>query len=128
MISACGSSTAPLAGSLTRQGSALLGYANKIAALAAEAECEICGDDATVSGELPLGVSTTIAQYVLPRLLGAFLAEYPRVQFSLHSGNTSEIVQLLVDGEVSVGLIEGPTRERGVRTEPFMEDELVLIT
>jgi DNA-binding transcriptional LysR family regulator len=113
---------------LTRQGSALLGYADKIAALVAEAEREICGDDATVSGELPLGVSTTIAQYVLPRLLGAFLAEYPRVQFSLHSGNTREIVRLLVDGKVSVGLIEGPTRERGVRTEPFMEDELVLIT
>src|SRR5215471_18661202 len=113
--------------SLTREGEVLLGYAGRIAALAVEAEQELGCNDRRVSGELSLGVSTTIAQYVLPRLLGAFLAEHPRVQFSLHSGNTSQIVQLLLHSKVSVGLIEGPTRERGVRTEPFMEDELVLI-
>lgn len=114
--------------SLTRQGSILLSYANKIATLVVEAEQQLGADDGRVSGELSLGVSTTIAQYVLPRLLGAFLAEYPRIQFSLHSGNTSQIVQLLLDRKVSVGLIEGPARDRGVRTEPFMGDELVLIT
>ncbi len=81
-----------------------------------------------VAGELSLGASTTIAQYVLPRLLGAFIDEHPRVQFSLHSGSASEIVQLLFDDKVSVGLIEGPERARGIRTEPFMQDELVLIT
>ena len=113
--------------SLTREGSVLLGYANKIAALVSEAERELGSGDGQASGELSLGVSTTIAQYVLPRLLGAFLEEHPRVQFSLHSGNTSEIVQLLLDGKVSVGLIEGPARDRSVRTEAFMEDELVLV-
>jgi len=77
--------------------------------------------------EFSLGVSTTIAQYVLPRVLGAFLDEHPRVQFSLHSGNTSEIVQLLLDDKLSVGLIEGPARDRGIRTEPSCR-ELVLIT
>src|SRR6516225_6364934 len=114
--------------SLTRQGSILLRYANKIAVLASQAEHDLGEGDGQVSGELSLGVSTTIAQYVLPRLLGAFLDEHPRVQLSLHSGNTSEIVRLLLDGKVSVGLVEGPARDRGVRAEPFMADELVLIT
>jgi len=75
-----------------------------------------------------LGASTTIAQYVIPWLLRTFLGENPRVQVSLHSGNTAEIVGLLLDDKISLGLIEGPTREWGVRTERFMEDELVLIT
>jgi len=114
--------------SLTRQGSILFGYASKIAALVAEAEQELGCNEGKVAGDLMLGVSTTIAQYVLPRLLVAFLAEYPGVQFSLHSANTSEIVKLLLDSKVSVGLIEGPARRPGVRTEPFLEDELVLIT
>ena len=114
--------------SLTRQGSVLLDYANKIAALVSEAERELGASEGRVCCDLPLGVSTTIAQYVLPRLLGAFLAEHPNVEFSLHSGNTSQIVQLLLDEKVAVGLIEGPSRDRGVRTESFMEDELVLIT
>jgi len=113
--------------SLTPQGSTLLSYAKKMATLAAEAEQELSSDGGDISGELPLGVSTTIAQYVLPRLLRAFHDEHPRVQFSLLSGNTSRIVQLLLDGKVALGLIEGPARERGVRAEPFMEDELVLI-
>ena len=113
--------------SLTRQGSILLSYANKTAALVAEAERELADDDAQSSGELSLGVSSTIAQYVLPRLLGAFLAEYPRIQVLFHSGNTAEIVRLLLDGKAALGLIEGPARDKGVRAEPFMEDELVLI-
>jgi LysR family transcriptional regulator, transcriptional activator of the cysJI operon len=113
--------------SLTPQGSLLCRYAGKIATLLSEAEQKIGAEDGKVSGELSLGVSTTIAQYVLPRLLGAFLDEHPGVQFSLHSGNTSQIVQLLMENKLSIGLIEGPTRDRGIRAEAFMEDELVLI-
>jgi DNA-binding transcriptional LysR family regulator len=113
--------------SLTPQGTRLLRYAKKIAALVSEAEQELAAGEGQLSGELALGVSTTIAQYVLPRLFGAFLDEHPRVQLSLQSGNTEHIVRLLLDGRVSIGLIEGPSRHREVRTEPFMEDELVLI-
>jgi DNA-binding transcriptional LysR family regulator len=51
--------------SLTRQRSALLTYASKIAALA-EVEQELGCNEGKVSRDLPLGVSTTIAQYVLP--------------------------------------------------------------
>jgi LysR family transcriptional regulator, transcriptional activator of the cysJI operon len=112
----------------TQQGSVLLGYADKLASLASEAERELGCSAGSVSGELALGASTTIAQYVLPRLIGAFQSEYPKIQFSLQSSNTSEVVRCLLDGKVALGLIEGPARERGVRTEPFMEDELVLIT
>ncbi len=114
--------------SLTPQGSLLLDYAKKIAALVSQAEQELGGQDGKVSGELSLGASTTIAQYLLPRLLRAFLDENPRVLFSLHSGNTDQIVQLLLENKLAIGLIEGPARDRGIRTEPFMQDELVLIT
>ena len=39
-----------------------------------------------------------------------------------------EIVQLLLENKLAIGLIEGPARDRGIRAEPFMKDELVLIT
>lgn len=113
---------------LTRQGTVLLGYAEKLAQLVSEAERELTPDDGQPSGELSLGASTTIAQYVLPCLLRIFLEENPRVQVSLHSGNTHEIVRSLLENKVSLGLIEGPARARGVHAEPFVEDELVLIT
>jgi DNA-binding transcriptional LysR family regulator len=113
--------------SLTSQGIVLLDYARKISALAAEAEQELAAAQGQSSGQLALGVSTTIAQYVLPRLLAGFLAENPRVQLSLHSANTDQIIQLLLQDQVSIALIEGPPIEQGVTIEPFLEDELVLI-
>jgi LysR family transcriptional regulator, transcriptional activator of the cysJI operon len=113
---------------LTQQGLLLLDYAKKLASLAVEAERDLGCSEGGVSGELVLGASTTISQYVLPRLLGAFQNEYPKIHFLLRSGNTSDVVRSLTNGKVALGLIEGPARERGVRTEPFMEDELVLIT
>ena len=113
--------------SLTSQGVLLLSYAEKLAALATEAEQALAAAQGQVAGSLALGVSTTIAQYVLPRLMAAFLAENPRVEIDLHSGNTEEIVGLLLNDRISIGLIEGPAGDRGVHIEPFMEDELVLI-
>ena len=57
--------------SLTGQGSTLLNYARRMAALAAEAVQELGCKDGKISGQLSLGVSTTIAQYVLPRLFAS---------------------------------------------------------
>jgi LysR family transcriptional regulator, transcriptional activator of the cysJI operon len=113
--------------SLTAQGKLLLPYAEKLAELAAQAERELGAAEGTVSGDLSIGVSTTIAQYVLPWLLGAFLGENARVQIALHSGNTRDIVAMVLAGKASVGLIEGPAGSRAVRSEPFMDDELVPI-
>ncbi len=59
---------------LTAQGTRLLGYAKQMEALVAEAEQDIAEGEGQLSGELALGASTTIAQYVLPRLIGAFPA------------------------------------------------------
>ncbi len=112
---------------LTPQGKTLLTYAKRLALLATEAERKLESGDGQFSGELALAVSTTIAQYVLPRLIGAFVAEHPRVQLFVRSGNTEEVVQQLLDEKVAIGLIEGPARQRGIHVEPFMRDELVLI-
>jgi DNA-binding transcriptional LysR family regulator len=60
-------------------------------------------------------------------VLAVFLGEHPRLKLSVHSGNSEAIVRLLLDSRVSIGLIAGPARHRGLRSEPFMEDELVLI-
>lgn len=112
---------------LTAAGATLLRYANQLARLAAEAEEELGVNAGSTAGTLSLGVSTTIAQYVLPRLLGPFLREFPGIQLSLRSGNTQEVVRHLLEGEVAIGLIEGPAHESRLRSEPFMQDELVLI-
>lgn len=112
---------------LTAEGRVLRRYVEQVSSLLARAEAEIAALSGDHAGHLALGASTTIAQYVLPGLLGEFTKEYPRVQPTLISGNTEAIVQAVEDQKIVLGFIEGPARSRGVKTEPFLKDELVLI-
>lgn len=112
---------------LTAAGTVLLEYSLRVHKLLAEAEHEIAALSGEHAGRLTLGASTTIAQYVLPRLLGEFRAERPRVFPALMSGNTESIVSAVKEHRITLGFIEGPPRTRDVQTEPFLRDELVLI-
>ncbi len=113
--------------SLTDAGKILLGYLRQSSALLAQAEHDIAALSGEHAGNLALGASTTIAQYVLPRLLAEFKREHPRVHPTLLSGNTENIVEAVEAQKIALGFIEGPARSRDVKTEPFLEDELVLI-
>lgn len=112
---------------LTRAGELLLAAARESHERLLEAEQQISALDGQMGGELALGVSTTISQYLLARLLRGFLTAHPQARFRVVTGNTERIVQSVLDGQSALGLIEGPARSREVNTEPFLRDELVLI-
>ena len=112
---------------LTEAGRVLLQYSKQVSSLLIQAERDIAALSGEHAGQLALGASTTIAQYVLPRLLGEFKRDNPRVHPTLISGNTEHIVSALEKQKIALGFIEGPARSRDVKTEPFLEDELVLI-
>ncbi len=80
---------------------------------------------AAVGGPLKLAASTTIAQYLLPRWLGRFQQQHPRVELSLRMGNTEEVTGALLAGRVDLGLIEGPSGRRELKATQFYEDEIV---
>jgi len=112
---------------VTAAGRVLLAYTKRVNALLVDAENDIAALGGEHAGQLALGASTTIAQYVLPRLLGEFRREHPRIHPTLISGNTEEIVKAVESQKIALGFIEGPARSREVKTEPFLEDRLVLI-
>lgn len=113
--------------SLTPAGKLLLKYAERSARVLDEAREALTRFNGEVSGELRLGASTTVAQYILPRMLGAFLKDNPRVTLSVVSGNTEEIVALLLRGSIVLGMIEGPSLSKEVHVEKFLDDQMVLI-
>ena len=112
---------------LTVAGRTLLAYACTIAELCAEAEQKLAALKGETRGQLALGASTTIAQYLLPRLAGDFLAAFPAIQLSILSGNTAEVVGALLEGRIGLGLIEGPPGRSDVRCTTFVEDEILLV-
>ena len=112
---------------LTDAGNVLLRYAKQGALLADEALHAVQLTKGQVAGSLRIGASMTIAQYILPRIVGAFLNEHPRVRLVLRSGNSEQITAALANEEIDLGLIEGPVSSREVFRQKFFEDRLVLI-
>ena len=113
--------------SLTPAGNLLLKYARKIADLESAAAAALQEFGGEQRGELRIGASLTIAQYVLPHVLGEFQQQHPQVRPLLTTCNTEQVLEALVAHEVALGFIEGPTLRRDVKTEAFLEDEIVLM-
>ena len=112
---------------LTQAGAVLLKYARRSAQLAHDALDALAKIEGEPRGELRLGASTTVAQYILPRMLGAFRRQYPQITLSVTSGNTEHVVELLTQGRIAIGIIEGPASSRELRKRRFLEDRMVLI-
>jgi DNA-binding transcriptional LysR family regulator len=112
---------------ITPAGAVLARYAAEVARLSEDALLQISALNGEQRGKLRLGASTTIAQYVLPQLLVRFLQIHPRVEVSVTSLNTQEVVAGLLEHRTVLGLIEGPPGTSDLKTEDFLEDEIVVI-
>ena len=112
---------------LTLGGLALLPYAEKLRELSAEAMGAVAHACGKQAGELALGASQTIGQYLLPKLIAEFLELHPKVRVTACSGNTDAMLEALIARKVHLALIEGPELRKDLRIEPFMEDRMVLV-
>jgi DNA-binding transcriptional LysR family regulator len=112
---------------LTPGGTALLPLAEEIAALSQSAFAAVAKAYGQEAGELRLGSSQTIAQYLLPTFIATFVQTNPQVHIAARSGNTDQMLAALVADEIEIALLEGPEQRTDVRIEPFMEDHMVLV-
>jgi DNA-binding transcriptional LysR family regulator len=111
---------------LSAAGKILLEYSERLSRLAEEAENKLANLKGDATGELVLGASTTLAQYVLPPHLAAFALRFPAIQLQMFSQNTENIAEGVAARRFGLGLIEGPPLRRDVKVEPWFEDELLL--
>jgi DNA-binding transcriptional LysR family regulator len=112
---------------LTPSGKALLPFANRLKEISEEAYAAVARASGKLAGQLAIGASQTIGQYLLPIFIAGFLRENPRVSISTISGNTDEILQALAAHRIEMALIEGPALRKDVHIEPFMDDHIVLV-
>jgi LysR family transcriptional regulator, transcriptional activator of the cysJI operon len=112
---------------LTPSGEALLPYTERLKALADEAMASVAGAAGENAGQLTVGASRTIGQYLLPHLLAGFLLQNPKVTISVMSGNSDEVLAALDSLRIGIGLIEGPIRRKNCQVEPFLGDHMVLV-
>lgn len=113
--------------SLTPAGRLVLDYAERILTLTTELETRVRELTGDIAGPLLIGASTTIAEFLLPRVLGAFTAAYPGVQPRLTVGNSEMVEAQVAEHALDLGLIEGPPGEGPLVAEPCGEDELQVV-
>lgn len=112
---------------LNEQGRMLLPYARDILQRLDNFSCMVHDTSTEPSGELHVGASTTIGNYLLPLLLGQFSRDFPKAKVSLHIANTDQIALAVVDGSLDIGLIEGPCHQPQLSRQHWRDDELVVI-
>lgn len=76
-------------------------------------------------GELRLGASTTIAQYILPERIAHFRKAYPHIHLTLLSTNSRHVEAALMANRIDLGMVEGRVRQPQLKYTPFMNDTLV---
>jgi DNA-binding transcriptional LysR family regulator len=112
---------------LTPAGRLVLDYAERVLSLTEEMDTRVADLTGSVAGPLMLGASTTIAEYMLPKILGEFKAAHPEVRAHMTVANSETIVNRVADHTLDVGLIESPSYLESLQNEVCCDDELVVI-
>ncbi|MDH3712269.1 MAG: LysR substrate-binding domain-containing protein [Gammaproteobacteria bacterium] len=113
--------------SLTEAGQRVFEFSARIIALYEEMEESVRELTGEITGALTVGASTTIAEYLLPSLLGSFKERYPEMNIRLTVTNTEGVVHLVEENEIDLGVVEGGVSNKQLLVETCLIDELVVI-
>jgi len=113
--------------SLTEAGKVVFDYAERILGLSSELEARLKDMTGQVAGLLLIGSSMTIAEYLLPQVLGEFGARFPGVVPRLLVANSEQVQNQLTEHSLDVGFIESDSPLPSLVTEVLCEDELLVV-
>jgi DNA-binding transcriptional LysR family regulator len=112
---------------LTDVGKQVYSYSDRILKLYEEMTRNITEMTGDVSGAVTLGASTTIAEYMLPLLIGEFKNKFPDVMINLRESNTEDIVSMVENNDIDLGIVEGSVNNKNLVVEECKMDHLVVI-
>jgi len=92
-----------------------------------EFEISTIKDVLQAKGVLKLGASTTVALYILPKVLSSFNQHYPHINISLLNRNSELVMEALLSQDINIGIIEGRAKLTNVDYQPFLTDQVVAV-
>ncbi|AXF55712.1 LysR family transcriptional regulator [Salicibibacter kimchii] len=111
----------------TSEGEYLVQYAREMLTKLQTTKDIMKNMDDEVTGTLRIGASGNFAQYVLPKLLNNFSLEYPNVNFNVHTGLSTQVMEQLHSSSVHVGIVRNNDSWRGNK-HLLSEEQLYLIS
>jgi len=107
------------------EGELLLGYAERLLRIAAEAELAM--RKAKPQGIFRIGTLESTAAARLPPLLAAFHQRFPEVQLELVTGTSSSLISRIHRYEIEAAFVSEPFQLTDMETQPVFTEDLVLI-
>lgn len=111
---------------LNTRGKELLPLAQELLERYAEFGRLARGGAKALAGELRIGASNTVGNYLVGALLGDFVRAHPQVAIRLRVANTDAIAAALLAHELDVGCVEGPVIHPSLEMEVWRDDTLVV--
>ena len=112
---------------LTPAGDLVLDYAERILGLSAELDTRLKEMTGEVAGVLLIGASMTIAEFLLPQVLGEFRARYPKVLPRLIVANSETVESRVAEFTLDLGFIESPSHLGALVSDFCADDELQVL-
>lgn len=113
--------------SLTPAGELVLDYAERILGLSNELDIRVAEMTGEMSGSLLVGASTTIAEFMLPPILGEFNVRHPQVRARLTVAHSEAIGNAIAAHTLDIGLIESHANHPSLQSEICGDDELQVV-
>ena len=97
---------------LTEEGQIIFTYLSKAVEINNQLEFDISTlrNTADARGSLVIGASTTVALYLIPKILSRFHHDYPKIKLRLINRNSENILKALLNHEIDFGIIEGKNK------------------
>lgn len=114
---------------LTEEGKILFDYLSKAIEINSQLEFDISTlkNTAAAQGTLIIGASTTVALYLMPKILSSFHRSFPDIKLRLINRNSENILKALLSHEIDVGIIEGKSKTTLANYQFFLKDEIVAV-
>jgi DNA-binding transcriptional LysR family regulator len=78
-------------------------------------------------GTVRIGGGATAVSFILPEAIAAFQAAHPQVRFQMREAGSSEIAGDVVAGQLELGVVTLPVRDRELDVTPLTTDHIVLV-
>jgi LysR family transcriptional regulator, cell division regulator len=112
---------------LTAAGQRLLPFAGRIARVLDDARRAVA-DQGSPAGPLVIGSLETTAALRLSPVLTEFATAYPAVDLTLRTATSCELIEQVLDRSLEGAYVCGPVNHPDLSTEPFVREELVILT
>ncbi len=81
-----------------------------------------------ISGKLNLAFSKTIGEFIIPQILYNFLVKFPQVKINKDIQNSTNIIEMVKNGDIDAGLIESECDESQIIKQKIGVDYLKVVT